>query len=467
MSTTVKENKMGYMPENKLLLSMSIPMMLSMLIQALYNIVDGLFVAGISPEQYELTAVNLAFPAQNLMIAVSVGAGVGINALISRNLGIGNREKADKIAGQGLFLAILSYLLFATIGVALVRPYFNLMTADIAAEAGKTQVIEMGVKYLRICFIASFGLFCQVVHEKYMQSTGKTMLSMTIQTVGAILNIVLDPILIYGWFGLPAMGIAGAAYATVIGQIASALIGIYLQKTKNDEITLKFENVKPDIKIISEILKIGFPSILMNSIGSFMTASFNKIIMPLSKYAVNVFGIYFKLQSFIFMPVFGFNNGMISIVSYNYGARKKKRLIRTIKLGLIYAVSMMLFGFALFQIFPDVFLGMFNLSDEAINTVGIPALRTISISFIFAGFSIICSAVFQAFGYSLFSMFVSIGRQLVTLLPVAYLLSLTGNVNYVWWAYPTAEIVCVILSVIFYIYIYKKKIKPIPDEVNS
>ena len=467
MSTTVKENKMGYMPENKLLLSMSIPMMLSMLIQALYNIVDGLFVAGISPEQYELTAVNLAFPAQNLMIAVSVGAGVGINALISRNLGIGNREKADKIAGQGLFLAILSYLLFATIGVALVRPYFNLMTADIAAEAGKTQVIEMGVKYLRICFIASFGLFCQVVHEKYMQSTGKTMLSMTIQTVGAILNIVLDPILIYGWFGLPAMGIAGAAYATVIGQIASALIGIYLQKTKNDEITLKFENVKPDIKIISEILKIGFPSILMNSIGSFMTASFNKIIMPLSKYAVNVFGIYFKLQSFIFMPVFGFNNGMISIVSYNYGARKKKRLIRTIKLGLIYAVSMMLFGFALFQIFPGVFLGMFNLSDEAINTVGIPALRTISISFIFAGFSIICSAVFQAFGYSLFSMFVSIGRQLVTLLPVAYLLSLTGNVNYVWWAYPTAEIVCVILSVIFYIYIYKKKIKPIPDEVNS
>ena len=287
------------------------------------------------------------------------------------------------------------------------------------------------------------------------------------KTVGAILNIVLDPILIYGWFGLPAMGIAGAAYATVIGQIASALIGIYLQKTKNDEVTLKFENVKPDIKIISEILKIGFPSILMNSIGSFMTASFNKIIMPLSKYAVNVFGIYFKLQSFIFMPVFGFNNGMISIVSYNYGARKKKRLIRTIKLGLIYAVSMMLFGFALFQIFPDVFLGMFNLSDEAINTVGIPALRTISISFIFAGFSIICSAVFQAFGYSLFSMFVSIGRQLVTLLPVAYLLSLTGNVNYVWWAYPTAEIVCVILSVIFYIYIYKKKIKPIPDEVNS
>ena len=467
MSTAVKENKMGYMPENKLLLSMSIPMMLSMLIQALYNIVDGLFVAGISPEQYELTAVNLAFPAQNLMIAVSVGAGVGINALISRNLGIGNREKANKIAGQGLFLAIVSYLLFAIIGTALVRPYFNLMTADITAEAGKTQVVEMGVKYLRICFLASFGLFCQVVHEKYMQSTGKTVLSMTVQIVGAITNIILDPILIYGLFGLPALGIAGAAYATVIGQIVSGIMGIYLQKTRNKEVILKAENVKPDMKIISEILKIGFPSILMNSVGSFMTASFNKIIMALNQYAVNVFGIYFKLQSFIFMPVFGFNNGMISIVSYNYGARKKKRVLRTIKLGLIYAVSMMLFGFALFQIFPETFLSMFNLSEEAIKTVGIPALRTISISFIFAGFSIICSAVFQAFGYSLFSMFVSIGRQLVTLLPVAYLLSLTGDINKVWWSYPIAEIVCVILSVIFYIYVYKKKVKPIPDEVNS
>ena len=466
MSTTIKENKMGYMPENKLLLSMSIPMMLSMLIQALYNIVDGLFVAGISIEQYELTAVNLAFPAQNLMIAVSVGAGVGINALISRNLGFGNREKANKIAGQGLFLAIVSYLLFLTLGTALVRPYFELMTADISVENGKSQIIEMGVKYLSICFIASFGLFTQVVHEKYMQSTGKTMLSMAIQTVGAIINIVLDPILIYGLFGLPALGIAGAACATVIGQIASGVVGIYLQKTKNHEVILKLENVKPDGKIIAEILKIGFPSILMNSIGSFMTASFNKIIMPLSEYAVNVFGIYFKLQSFIFMPVFGFNNGMISIVSYNYGARKKKRVIRTTKLGLFYAVSFMLFGFIMFQIFPEAFLSMFNLNEEAIRTVGIPALRTISISFIFAGFSIICSAVFQAFGYSLFSMFVSIGRQLVTLLPVAYLFSLTGDVNKVWWSYPIAEIVCVALSIVFYLYIYKKKIKTIPDETN-
>ena len=463
MSTTVKQNKMGYMPENKLLLSMSIPMMLSMLIQALYNIVDGLFVAGISPEQYELTAVNLAFPAQNLMIAVSVGIGVGINALISRNLGIGNRKKANKIAGQGLFLAIMSYILFAVVGTALTRPYFELMTADISEGAGKAQVIQYGIQYLRICFLASFGLFCQVAHEKFMQSTGKTTLSMTTQLVGAIANITLDPIMIYGWLGIPALGIAGAAYATVIGQIISAIVGIILQQTKNREIFFSFDDVKPDMKIIKEIFNIGLPSILMNSIGSFMTASFNKIIMPLSQYAVNVFGIYFKLQSFVFMPIFGFNNGMISIVSYNYGARKKKRVLRTIKLGLVYAVSMMLFGFALFQIFPETFLAMFNMSAEAINTVGVPALRTISISFIFAGFSIICSAVFQAFGFSLFSMFVSIGRQLVTLLPVAYLLALTGNVNNVWWAFPIAEVVCVALSVVFYIYIYKKKIATIPE----
>ena len=465
MSTAIKENKMGYMPENKLLLSMSIPMMLSMLIQALYNIIDGLFVAAISPEQLELTAVNLAFPAQNLMIAVSVGAGVGINALISRNLGIGNQAKANKIAGQGLFISIISYLAFAILGTVLARPYFELMTADITNTVQKELVIDLGVQYLSICFLASFGLFCQVVHEKYMQSTGKTTLSMITQLVGAIINIILDPILINGWFGLPALGIAGAAYATVIGQILSGVTGIILHQKKNKEINFSFDDIKPDLNIIGEIFNIGLPSILMNSIGSFMTAAFNKIIMPLSEYAVNVFGIYFKLQSFVFMPVFGFNNGMISIVSYNYGARKKKRMLRTIKLGLIYAVSFMLFGFILFQIFPDVFLSMFNMSEEAINTVGIPALRTISISFIFAGFSIICSAVFQAFGFSLFSMFVSIGRQLVTLLPVAYLLALTGDVNNVWWSYPIAEVVCVALSVVFYIYIYKRKIATIPDEV--
>lgn len=467
MSTTIKENKMGYMPENKLLLSMSIPMMLSMLIQALYNIIDGLFVAGISPEQFELTAVNLAFPAQNLMIAVSVGAGVGINALISRNLGLGNYKKADKIAGQGMLIAIVSYLLFAILGSLLARPYFELMTTDVADAMTRATIIDMGTSYLRICFIASLGLFIQVVHEKYMQATGKTTLSMITQLVGAVFNIVFDPILIYGLFGLPALGINGAAYATVGGQILSAIVGIWLQKTRNKEVRLKLENIKPDAKIIGEIFKIGLPSILMNSVGSFMTASFNKIIMALNEYAVNVFGIYFKLQSFVFMPVFGFNNGIISIVSYNYGARKKKRMLRTIKLGLIYAVSFMLVGFALFQIFPDVFLSMFNLSDEAINTVGVPALRTISISFIFAGFSIICSAVFQALGYSLFSMFVSIGRQLVTLLPVAYLLALTGDINNVWWAYPIAEFVCLVLSVILYLYIYKHNIKTIPDDVDQ
>lgn len=467
MNTSTKENKMGVMPENKLLLSMSVPMMLSMLIQALYNIIDGLFVAGISPEQFELTAVNLAFPAQNLMIAVSVGTGVGINALISRNLGLGDYKKADKIAGQGFFIAIVSYILFATLGTALARPYMEMMSADISIEDGKLQVIEMGVTYLRICFIFSFGIFCQVVHEKYMQATGKTTLSMITQLVGAIFNIIFDPILIYGWLGFPEMGIAGAAAATVGGQILSGLTGSLLHIKRNREVRLKARNILPNIKIIGEIFKIGLPSIIMNSIGSFMTAAFNKIIMPLSQYAVNVFGVYFKLQSFVFMPVFGFNNGMISIISYNYGARKKKRIIKTVKLGLVYAVSFMLFGFALFQLFPNLFLQMFSLGAEAIESVGIPALRIISISFIFAGFSIICGAVFQAFGYSTLSMIVSIGRQLITLLPVAYLLSLTGNVNYVWWSYPIAEVVCMILSIIFFIHIYKTKIKVLPDNPTA
>lgn len=460
MSSAVQENKMGYMPENKLLLSMSIPMMLSMLIQALYNIIDGLFVAGISPEQYELTAVNLAFPAQNLMIAVSVGVGVGINALISRYLGFKNYEKVDKIAGQGLLLAIISYLLFAVGGTLISRPYFLIMTTDISDAVARETVVEMGTSYLQVCFLASFGLFCQVVHEKYMQATGKTTLSMATQLVGAILNMIFDPILIYGC----GLGMLGAAYATVGGQIASGIVGVLLHHYKNREVRLKPENIKPDMKIIKEIFKIGLPSILMNSIGSFMTAAFNKIIMALSEYAVNVFGIYFKLQSFVFMPVFGFNNGMISIVSYNYGARKKKRMLKTIKLGLVYAVSFMIFGFVLFQIFPTPLLSMFNLTEEAITTVGVPALRTISISFIFAGFSIIYSAVFQSFGYSFFSMLISIGRQLVTLLPVAYLLSLTGDINAVWWSYPIAELVCVVLSVVFYVYIYNHKIKTIPDE---
>lgn len=456
---------MGYMPENKLLLSMSIPMMLSMLIQALYNIIDGVFVAQISEQQFEYQAVNLAFAAQNLMIAVSVGIGVGINALISRNLGLGNRERANKIAGQGMFLAIVSYFAFAIIGAAVAEPYFDMMTNNIENASDRATVIDAGVKYLRICFIGSFGLFCQVVHEKYMQATGKTVLSMITQLVGAIINIILDPILIFGMFGLPALGIVGAALATVTGQIISGGVGILLHHYKNREVVLKLENIKPDARAIREIFKIGLPSILMNSIGSFMNAAFNLIIASLNGFAVNVFGTYFKLQSFVFMPVFGFNNGMISIVSYNYGARKKKRMIRTIKLGLLYAVSFMLFGFALFQLFPEQLLSLFQLSEEATQTVGIAALRTISISFIFAGFSIICSAVFQSFGYSLFSMFISIGRQLVTLLPVAYLLSLTGDINAVWWAYPIAEFVCVVLSVLFYLYIYKHKIKTIPDEI--
>ena len=464
MSTAIKENKMGYMPENKLLLSMSVPMMLSMLIQALYNIIDGLFVSGISPEQYELTAVNLAFPAQNLMIAVSVGAGVGINALISRNLGIGNREKANKIAGQGLFLAIVSYLLFATVGVILARPYFELMTSD---EAGRAEIIAMGTKYLRICFIFSFGLFAQVVHEKYMQSTGKTMLSMTIQTVGAIINIILDPILIYGWFGLPALGIAGAAYATVIGQISSAIVGIVLQKYKNKEIVLQRSNVKPDKKTISEILKIGFPSILMNSLGSFMTASFNKIIMGLSVYAVNVFGIYFKLQSFVFMPVFGMNNALVPIVAYNYGARKPERCKKAFKILLTTCIVYSCIFWLAIMMFPSFFASVFTEKVELIEFTTWSVKIYMFMIFLF-GIQIACQQTFISLGNAPISLFLALLRKVILLIPLIYIVPLfTENKCLgVFLAEPIADFIAVTTTLILFITTFNKTMKKIETNEN-
>ena len=454
MHSEVKENKMGTMPVNKLLLTMSLPMMLSMLIQALYNIIDSLFVAAIGGAEglhFELTAVTLAFPAQNLMIAVGVGTGVGINALISRNLGMGDREKAKQIAGNGLFLLIMSYVVFAILGIFAARPFFAMQT-DIP------EVIDMGTTYLSICFVASFGFFMQVAFEKFMQSTGKTVLSMTTQLVGAIFNIIFDPILIFGL----NMGIAGAAVATVGGQIISMVVGFILNQRLNGEVKLSPRYIRPRGKIIGEIYKIGVPSILMNSVGSVMTTGMNIILGGFQKEAVDVFGIYFKLQSFVFMPVFGLNNGLISIVAYNYGAQKRTRLVRAVKLGLIYACSFMLIGILVFQLFPELLLSMFN-ANEAMIQIGTGALRTISLCFIFAGFSVIMISVFQALGYSFISMIVSIARQLVVLLPAAYLLSLTGEVNNVWYAFPIAEVICVVCCAIFFAKLYKKVIKKMPN----
>lgn len=449
---TVAENKMGVMPVNKLLISMALPMMISMLVQALYNVVDSIFVAKLSEDA--LTAVSLAFPMQNLMIAVAGGIGVGMNAILSRSLGQKNMTAVNKSAAGGAFLEALGYLLFLIIGVTLVRTFF-------VAQDASAEITELGVKYLSVVLIFSFGIFGQFTFERMLQSTGKTLYTMFTQMTGAIINIILDPILIFGLFGAPKMGITGAAVATVIGQICAAVFAFTLNKRKNHEIDFSFRKMlRPDGKIIKTILSVGIPSMIMQAIGSVMTFGMNKILIVFSSTAVAVFGVYFKLQSFVFMPVFGLNNGMVPIVSYNYGAENKERMIKTIKLSLCYAVGIMLLGLILIQIFPTQMLMLFNASEHMLS-IGVPALRTISLSFIFAGIASIFSSCFQALGNGILSMFVSIARQLLALLPAAYLLSKMNDVNLVWWSFPIAEIVSVTLSVIFFIRMYEKVIKPL------
>ena len=454
----IKENKMGTMPINKLLISMSLPMMISMLVQALYNVVDSIFVSQIS--ENALTAVSLAFPVQNFMIAVGVGTGVGINALLSRSLGEKKFEQANKVANNGVFLAVLSYIAFLILGIIFSRRFFQWQT-DIK------DIVDGGYSYLIIVTTCSFGMYGQIVFEKLMQSTGKTIFSMTTQLTGAIVNIVLDPILIFGLFGFPKLGISGAAIATVIGQICGMSLGIYLNTTKNKEIKVEVKNFRPSLRTIKEIYAVGIPSIIMASIGSVMTFGLNKILLVFSSTATAVFGVYFKLQSFVFMPVFGINNGMVPIIAYNYGARNKDRLMKTVKISIMYGISIMLIGLVIFQVFPKELLSLFNASDKMIS-IGVPALRTISISFLFAGYCIVVSSMFQALGNGVMSMIVSLVRQLIVLLPVAYLLSKSGNLNMVWWAYPIAEIASVCLSVIGFKYVYKKEVLPLEkkDKIN-
>lgn len=456
--SVIKENKMGTMPINKLLISMSLPMMISMLVQALYNVVDSIFVSQIS--ENALTAVSLAFPVQNFMIAVGVGTGVGINALLSRSLGEKKFEQANRVANNGVFLAVLSYIAFLILGIIFSRRFFQWQT-DIK------DIVDGGYSYLIIVTTCSFGMYGQIVFEKLMQSTGKTIFSMTTQLTGAIVNIVLDPILIFGLFGFPKLGISGAAIATVIGQICGMGLGIYLNTTKNKEIKVEVKNFRPSLRTIKEIYAVGIPSIIMASIGSVMTFGLNKILLVFSSTATAVFGVYFKLQSFIFMPVFGINNGMVPIIAYNYGARNKDRLMKTVKISIMYGISIMLIGLVIFQVFPKELLSLFNASDKMIS-IGVPALRTISISFLFAGYCIVVSSMFQALGNGVMSMIVSLVRQLIVLLPVAYLLSKSGNLNMVWWAYPIAEIASVCLSVIGFKYVYKKEVLPLEkkDKIN-
>ena len=436
---TLRENKMGTMPENKLLLSMAVPMMISMLVQALYNIVDSIFVSRICEDA--LTAVSMAFPWQNIVIAIAVGFGVGINALLSRALGQKNAERVNQVAVNGLLLAGLSYLLVLVAGLIGIRAYMRTQT-DIET------IVNYGITYLNICILCSFGVFVEITFERFLQATGRTVYSMITQLTGAITNIILDPILIFGLLGFPKLGIAGAAWATVIGQCVGAVVAVMLNHFKNPEVHLRLRHIRPNGRLMGEITAISIPSIIMSCISSLTCFVMNMILIAYSSTAVAVFGVYFKLQSFVFMPVFGLNNGMVAIIAYNYGAQKPERIHKTIRLGMVYAVAIMLVGLLVFQLIPKELLLMFDASDAMLE-IGAPALRIMSLAFVFAGIGIVSGSSCQAFGYSVYSMLISIARQIVVLIPAAYLLSLTGVLRSIWFAFPIAEIFSLILSLFF------------------
>ena len=452
--TTPRENKMGVMPINRLLLSMAVPIMISMLVQALYNIVDSYFVSKIS--ENALNAVSLAFPAQNLMIAVGTGTGVGINALLSKSLGEKKQDRANATAANGLFLAVMSGLVFLLFGLFASRFFF-------AVQTDVEEIVNYGASYLTICCCCSTAVFLQITFERLLQATGRTVYSMITQLTGAVINIILDPILIFGLFGLPRMEVAGAALATVIGQMASCVIALFLNLKKNPDIQLYFKGFRPSGRIISSIYSVGIPSIIMASIGSVMVFGMNKILISFTTTATAVFGVYFKLQSFIFMPVFGLNNGMVPIIAYNYGARKPERIIQTYKLGICYAMGIMLVGVAIFQLFPAQLMAIFQSegSTGEMVEIGSLALRIISIHFPLAAFGIVTSSSFQALGHGILSLIMSLVRQLCVLLPAAFILSKLGGLNAVWFAFPVAELSAVILAAIFLRHLYRKEIKPL------
>lgn len=447
------ENKMGVMPVNKLLVNMSVPIMISMLVQAMYNIVDSIFVAMVS--ENALAAVSLAFPIQSLMIAVSVGTGVGINSLLSRRLGEKRYEDANAVATNGVFISLLSGLAFAVFGFFGCRIFFSAFTKD-------PQIIQMGVDYLSVCTIFSFGVFMQVACERIMQATGNTIYNMYTQALGAIINIIMDPILIFGWVGFPEMGVTGAAVATVFGQIVAMAVGLWLNMKKNPYIHMSFRHFKPDWRIIKEIYIVGIPSIIMQSIASVLTVGLNKILALFSTTAISVFGVYFKLQNFVFMPIFGLTNGLVPIVAFNYGAQKKQRIIDTVKLGCILSVSIMLLGTLIFQLFPRWLLLLFQASEDMLS-IGMPALRIISLSFAFAGLCIVLSAVFQAMGNAVLSLILSVTRQLVVLLPVAFLFAKLWGLNALWFAFPLSECVSTVLCLFLYKRFYRSHIQTLPD----
>lgn len=442
---------MGIMPIPKLLITMSLPIVISMLVQALYNIIDSIFVAQIN--ENALTAVSLAFPVQNLMIAIAVGTGVGINALLSRSLGEKNFTAADLAAKNGLFLAFMSSIFMALIGIFASKTFFTMQTQD-------PQIIHYGTQYMTLITAMSIGIFMEITLERLLQATGRTFYTMITQGLGAIINIILDPILIFGLFGFPRMEVAGAALATVTGQIIAMLLCLYFNIKKNSDVHLNMKGFRPDKKVIAAIYQVGVPSIIMQSIGSVMVFGMNKILLLFSSTAAAVFGVYFKLQSFIFMPVFGLNNGITPIIAYNYGARNKKRIMSSVTLGIAISIAIMCLGALIFQLFPAHLLRFFDASDHMLE-IGVPALRIISLCFIPAGYSILVGSVFQSLGNATYSLFISVARQLLVILPAAFFLAKVFGLHMVWWAIPIAEIVSLTMSVLLFRRIKRLKIDPL------
>lgn len=452
MSTnTLQENKMGVMSEGKLLMNMALPMIASMLVQALYNVVDSIFVSQVS--ESAVTALSLAFPIQNMQIGFAVGIGVGVNSLLSKSLGERNQEAANRAAGNGLILMLIVTVLFMAFGLFGVRPYYEM-------QSTVRETVEGGIAYSKICCILTVGVFLSILGERLLQSTGRTVYTMITQSTGAIINIILDPILIHGWFGAPAMGIAGAAVATVIGQWAAAVLVWFFNFKFNPEVQLGLRYLRLDGKIVRQILTVGVPSIVMNGIGSVMNFGMNQILQGFTETATGVFGVYFKLQSFFFMPLFGLNNAAISIIAFNYGAKKPQRITKTLKIACAVAFGLMMAGFLAFQLVPDVLLGLFNPSD-AFLSIGRAALRTISWSFPVAAFCIVLGACFQALGNGIYTTITSLCRQMLVLLPVAYLLSLTGDVEKVWLSFLVAEVASAAATFYFFRRIYREKIQPL------
>ena len=453
----LRENKMGVMPVGKLLLNMAIPMIISMLVQAFYNVVDSVYVSRVS--ESAVTALSLAFPVQNMQIGFAIGIGVGVNSLLSKSLGEGNRDMANRTAGNGVFLVLIAVAVFMLFGFFGTRPYYE-MQSDVA------ETVEGGIAYSSICCIFTLGVFVEILGERLLQATGRTVHTMITQGTGAIVNIILDPIFIFGYFGIPAMGVAGAAVATVIGQWIAAALAMIFNLKYNPDVQLGLKYMKPDWKVIRQILTVGVPTIIMNSIGSIMNFGMNQVLLgfkTVGETAAGVFGIYFKLQSFFFMPLFGINNATISIIAFNYGAKKPDRIVKTLKIACGIALGLMIVGFLAFQLIPELLLALFNPSDSFLE-IGCSALRIISWCFPVAAICISLGASFQALGNGIYSTITSLCRQLIVLLPVAYLLSLSGDVHLVWWSFPIAEVVSLTATVIFFVKIFRDKVKPIMTE---